>query len=177
MRIPQWFYVFSLVLTCLLSSCLTQPPASTWPAAEQRLYHIYQHVMKPQQLRTYASLPTAEQRAIFARQVGAAQRLDALPANERQAVLSGHPFEGMSREALYLLWGEPYWREGPAADERWWYFGDYVTLAENGNRPSDRNTVMEVLIENGKVKWWQERLPSEKRRFPFGYGFPHHPDN
>jgi len=174
MRTSQRCYGFGLVLTCLLSSCITQPPVSTWPPAEQRLYHIYNHVMKPQQLRTYASLPTPEQRAAFARQVGAAQRLDALPANERQAVLNGHPFEGMSSEALYLLWGEPYRRAGPAFDERWWYFGNYFALAENGNFPSNRNTVMEVLIENGKVKWWQERIPSEERRFPFSSDSPFH---
>jgi hypothetical protein len=177
MHTARWGYGVSLLLTCLLSSCVTLPPPPTWPAVEQQRYRVYQHVMTARQLRTYASLPTAKQRAAFARQVGAAQKLDALPANERQAVLSGHPFEGMSSAALYLMWGEPYWREGPAFDERWWYFGDYFTLAEVGSHPSDRSTMMEVAIENGKVMWWQERLPSEKSRFPFRLGFPHHPDH
>jgi hypothetical protein len=177
MRTLQWFYGFSLLLICLLSSCITLPPPPTWPEMEQRRYRIYQHVMTPRQLQTYASLPTAEQRAAFASQVGAAQRLDALPANERQAVLSGHPFEGMSSQALYLLWGEPEWREGPDFDKRWWYYGDYFTLAEVGNRPGDMSTMMEVSIENGKVMWWQDRIPSEERRFPFRHGFPHHSDD
>lgn len=177
MYAPQWFYRSILLLTCLLNSCITLPPPQSWPEMEQRRYRVYQHIMSPRQLRTYAALPTPEQRAAFASQVGAAQRLDALPANERQAVLSGHPFEGMSSEALYLLWGEPHWYKGPDFDERWWYYGDYFTLAEVGNRPGDRSVAMEVAIEHGKVKWWQERIPSEERRFPFRPGFPHRFDD
>ncbi len=167
----------SMAFIILLASCATLPPYTDLPEAEQKLYRVYRRIMTHAQLQTYLSLPTPAERDAFANHIGAAQLIDALPDQERTAVLDGHPFEGMSSQALYLLWGEPYLREGPAADERWWYFGDYFSLPEVGSRQSDRSTVMEVAIENGSVIWWQETVPSDRRRFPFRHPFFHHPDN
>jgi hypothetical protein len=120
--------------------------------------------MTPSQLRTYLALPTATERAAYAKQIGASRVLEALSEESRAAVLHGQPFEGMSGQALLLLWGEPYRREGPAFDERWWYLGDSFSLTEVGNSTHSMGTVMEVALENGHVKWWQERIPSEERR-------------
>lgn len=174
----QRFFRFhlSLAFCVLLSSCATLPPAANLPEAEQKLYRAYRHIMTHAQSKTYLSLPTPAERDAFAHRIGAAQILNALPEADRTAVLEGQPFEGMSSQALYLLWGEPYLREGPAADERWWYFGDYFTLLEYGNNLGNRSTVMEVSIQNGIVQWWQENIPSDEHRFPFRRPFFLHPD-
>jgi hypothetical protein len=166
----------SLAFIILLGSCSTRSFYTQLPEAEQRLYRVYSRIMTRAQLKTYRSLPTPAERDAFAHQIGAAQVLDALPEQERTAVLEGHPFKGMSSQALYLMWGTPYLREGPAANERWWYFGDSFTLPESGSRDSDLSSVMEVSIENGIVKWWHENVPSDGRRSLFRHRFFFHPD-
>ena len=103
----------SMAFIILLASCATLPPYTDLPEAEQKLYRVYRRIMTHAQLQTYLSLPTPAEREAFANHIGAARLIDALPEQERTAVLDGHPFEGMSSQALYLLWGEPYLREGP----------------------------------------------------------------
>ncbi|HEY7494908.1 MAG TPA: hypothetical protein VIH59_27880 [Candidatus Tectomicrobia bacterium] len=120
--------------------------------------------MTPGQRRAYLALPTAVERAAYARQVGAAQRLESLSEEERTAVLGGYPFVGMSRQALLLLWGDPPRRQGPVQYERWYYYGDYFSLAEPGYHSQRQAIVMEVALEAGKVAWWEERRPSEHPR-------------
>jgi hypothetical protein len=120
--------------------------------------------MTPGQLQTYLALPTAANRAAYAQQIGAAQVLEVLSAEDRAAVLSGHPFVGMSRQALLLLWGEPYLQQGPVQYERWYYYGDYFSLASPGYASQAGATVMEVVLEDGKLAWWAERIPSERNR-------------
>jgi hypothetical protein len=80
----------------------------------------------------------------------------------------------MSAEALRLLWGDPKWEQGPKQDEHWFYYGDYFSLAEPGSYLSFRGTIMEVALIDGKVTWWQERVPSERKRFPLDH-FLHGP--
>lgn len=160
-----------VVLLCLFAGCAAQHAYTQLPAAEQERYRAYSRVMTSRQLRTYLDLPTPAARDAYARQVGAAQALESLSAADRAAVLGGYPFEGMSAEALRLLWGDPVSRRGPAFDERWFYFGDAFSLAEPGfHSRAQAGTVMEVALEDGKVQWWQERVPAdpeEWRRPPF----------
>jgi hypothetical protein len=160
-----------LVILCLFTGCAAQRAYTQLPTAEQERYRAYSRVMTSRQLRTYLDLPTATERDAYARQVGAAQALESLPAADRAAVLRGYPFEGMSAEALRLLWGDPVSRRGPTFDERWFYFGDAFSLAEPGfHSRAQAGTVMEVALADGKVQWWQERVPAdpdERRHPPF----------
>lgn len=167
-------WLSSLILV-VITGCVSLYAGVHLSEAERGRYRAYSHLMTNRQLRTYLKLPTASERAAYARQVGAAQKLEALPAAERAAVLKGHPFKGMSAEALRLLWGDPNWERGPKQDEHWFYYGDYFSLAEPGSYLSFRGTIMEVALMDGKVMWWQERVPSfERKRFPL-YHFLHGP--
>jgi hypothetical protein len=164
-------YLWCCLVLGLFVGCAAPRAYTQLPAAEQERYRAYSRVMTSPQLHTYLDLPTAAEREAYARQVGAAQAVESLSEADRAAVLRGYPFEGMSAEALRLLWGDPVSRRGPAFDERWFYFGDAFSLAEPGfHSRTQASTVMEVALADGKVQWWQERVPAdpdERRRPPF----------
>jgi len=172
MRLSMWLLS---VTVAVITGCVSPYAGLHLSDAERGQYRAYTHVMTNRQLRTYLKLPTAPERATYARQVGAAQRLEALPKAERAAVLHGQPFKGMSAEALRLLWGDPDWEQGPKQYERWFYYGDYFSLAEPGSYFSPRDTIMEVALMDGKVTWWQERLPSSERKRSPLHHFLHGP--
>jgi hypothetical protein len=172
MRLAMWLSSLTLVV---ITGCVSIYAGMHLTEEERGQYRADTHLMTHRQLRTYLTLPTASERAAYARQVGAAQQLEALPKPERAAVLNGHPFKGMSAEALRLLWGDPDWEKGPKQDAYWYYYGDYFSLAEPGSYFPPKNTIMEVALMDGKVTWWQERLPSsERERFPLQH-FLHGP--
>ena len=143
----------------LLAGCTPLPGYTQLAAEEQGLYLVYSRVMTPGQRRAYLAWPTAAERAAYARQVGAAQRFEALSAADRATVLGGYPVVGMSRQALLLLWGEPYLQQGPAQYERWYYYGDEFSLAEPGYHARLQASLMEVALEDGTVVWWVQRAP------------------
>lgn len=174
MRLRYVLAAFSF-LSLFLICCTSLHPNAKLPEEEQGLYRAYSRIMTSHQLRTYLALPSAAERAAYAQQVGAAQKLNALSEHDLTAVLQGHPFEGMSKQALLLLWGQPYWREGPARDERWYYYGDAMSLAMAGNYQGSGDTVMEVALEDDHIVWWQERIPSERNRSIFRRRFLHTP--
>ena len=151
-------WVLSLSLL-LLAGCTPLPGYTQLAAAEQGLYRVYSRVMTPGQRRAYLAWPTAAERAAYARQVGAAQRFEALSAADRATVLGGYPVVGMSRQALLLLWGEPHSRQGPEQYERWYYYGDEFSLAEPGYHARLQASLMEVALEAGTVVWWAQRVP------------------
>ena len=163
------------LLSLFLVRCASLYPAAQLSPEEQGLYRAYSRIMTSQQLRTYLALPSVAERAVYAQQVGAYQKLNALSERDRTAVLQGYPFEGMSKQALLLLWGQPYWREGPSRDERWYYYGDAMALAMAGHYQGSGDTVMEVALEDGHIVWWQERIPSEENRSIFRRRFFHTP--
>jgi hypothetical protein len=67
----------------------------------------------------------------------------------------------MSAEALYFLWGEPYYTTGWSGHyEYWFYLGSTFALAEYGNRTYSYETMVQVYLINGQVKWWVEFVPS-----------------
>ena len=151
-----WLLSLSLLL---LAGCTPLPAHTQLAAEEQGLYRVYSRVMTPGQRRAYLALPTAAERVAYARQVGAAQRFEALSAADRATVLSDHPVVGMSRQALLLLWGEPPIQQGPEQYERWYYYGDEFSLAEPGYHARLEASIMEVALEGGKVVWWVQRTP------------------
>src|SRR5262249_56853764 len=105
---------------------------------EQAEFHIYQKVMTPSQERTYLAKTTAAERTAYLREIGLAQRFQALDPIDREAVLQGVPRVGMSAEALLFLWGIPYYKSGDVRrDAHWYYQGSSFDLASSGNRYTD----------------------------------------
>jgi hypothetical protein len=158
------FWLLTLLLFYMTGCATTYSASTQLPPEEQGLYRVYSRVMTASQLRSYLARPTAADRAAYARQVGAAQQLEALSAEDRAAVLGGYTFVGMSRQALLLLWGEPFRRQGPPAYERWFYYGDPLVLATVGSSYQNISTITEVAIEDGKVVWWRERIPMDRNQ-------------
>ncbi len=175
MRAPYGRLGLLGMVLVLLAGCATLATPPQLPPEENALYRVYSRLMTPHQLREYLARPSAAARAAYAQELGVAQRLFALPEAERQAVLRGRPFVGMSKQALLLLWGEPYLREGPAWDERWYYLGDYFSLMDVGYAGLRMDTVMEVALVDGRIQWWQERVPTEENRLPFQRRFLNRP--
>ena len=71
-----------------LAGCASQYDYKRLPTAEQELYRAYSQVMTNKQSRTYLGLSSAE-RAVYAKEIGVAQQLEALLSEEREAVLYG----------------------------------------------------------------------------------------
>ncbi len=154
--------LFSVTLI-ILAGCASQHSYQHLPTAEQELYRAYSQVMTRRQSQTYLSLSTAAEREAFAREIDVAQKLDALSPEERQAVLYGDVFKGMSGQALRFVWGDPCRKEGPPAHQKWYYHGPAFSLPRAGwNCSGDVDTITEVKLVHGRVEWWAERIP--KRR-------------
>jgi hypothetical protein len=158
---PAWLLSVALGL---LVGCASQHDYKRLPTAEQELYRAYSQIMTAKQSRTYLDRSTATERAAYAKEIGVAQQLEALPPKEREAVLYGQVFRGMSEQALRLVWGKPCRQEGPASNQRWFYHGPAFSLAEVGWHCSAGDTITEVELEHGKVQGWAERIPSIPRR-------------
>ena len=158
-RHPGWLFslVFSLVLGCVNPHAYQQLPPD-----EQGRYRAYSRVMTAKQRRTYLAFPTAAERAAYAEELEVAQLLETLTPNEREAVLKGQVFRGMSAQALRLVWGTPCWEQGPPNAERWYYYGDSFSLSDIDRYCTPDDTITEVLVEDGEVHWWIERVPSKK---------------
>ena len=152
------------VTLIIFAGCTGQHSYQHLPTTEQELYRAYSQVMTPAQSKTYLSLSTVAEREAFARDIGVAQKLDALSPEERQAVLYGDVFKGMSGQALRFVWGDPCREEGPPAHRKWYYHGPVFSLPQAGwNCSGDVDTITEVQLVNGKVEWWAERIPQRRR--------------
>jgi hypothetical protein len=140
----------------------------TLPVEEQQLYRAYSQVMTGAQSKQYLALSRASDRQAYAKEIGVAQRLEALSPQEQEAVRGGVVFNGMSAEALEFVWGTPCRREGPKTDERWYYEGPAFALPEVGwNCSSSDATFVEARLSDGKLDWWKERIrtrPGIRRR-------------
>jgi hypothetical protein len=137
---------------------------------EQAEFHIYQKVMTPSQERAYLAKATAAERTAYLREIGLAQRFQALDPSDREAVRSGIPRVGMSAEALLFLWGEPYYTSGDARRyAHWYYLGSSLGLAGYGNQYYNYGNRVDVYLVAGQVTGWVDYLPSDiprKRRIP-----------
>ena len=137
---------------------------------EQAELHLYQKVMTPSQERAYLAKATAAERTAYLREIGLAQRFQALDPSDREAVIGGIPRVGMSAEALLFLWGEPYYTSGDAHRyAHWYYLGSSLGLAGYGNQYYNYGNRVDVYLVAGQVTGWVDYIPSDeprKRRIP-----------
>ena len=137
---------------------------------EQAEFHIYQKVMTSSQERAYLAKATAAERTAYLREIGLAQRFQALDPLDREAVRNGAPRVGMSAAALLFLWGEPYYTDGDARRyAHWYYLGSSLSLAEYGNQYYNSGNGVDVYLVAGQVTGWVDYIPSDiplKRRIP-----------
>lgn len=114
--------VLALGLLAALTGCVSDAEVQRLSLAEQSEFYVYRKSMATGQERAYMAQPNAEARSAYLRQIGLAQRLQALGAEDREAVLSGNIRQGMSAEALRLVWGMPYYTDGDARRSAHWHY-------------------------------------------------------
>ena len=165
---PGWCWAGALLCILVALTGCTYAAMQKLSLNEQTEFHIYRKVMTGTQTHTYLARPSAAERTAYLRQIGLAQRFEALDPLDREAVLSGIPRVGMSAEALLFLWGEPYYTAGDAQRYAHWYYrGSSLGLAEYGNEYSNFGNRVDVYLVDGRVVDWVDypvSSPSRKRR-------------
>ena len=150
MRDIQLRWVVVLMGSIMTLSGCTYAAIQRLSLEEQAEFHIYQKVMTPSQERTYLAKATAAERTAYLREIGLAQRFQALDPVDREAVLQGSPRVGMSAEALLFLWGTPYYTSGDASRYAHWYYLDSsFDLASSGNQYTGSGTRVDVYLVAG----------------------------
>jgi len=99
--------MLGVMLACL--GCTFEAAVQQLPTAEQTAFQDSRKVMTSAQVKMYLAKTTAAERANYLRDLGIAQRLQALDVLDRGAILTGQPRWGMRAEALRFLWGDPYY--------------------------------------------------------------------
>jgi hypothetical protein len=83
-------------------------------------------------------------------------------ALDQEAIRAGWPRPGMSADALFFLWGEPY---STAGDARWsahWYdLGSSLDLAMRGKQYRNFGNRIAVYLMDGRVVGWVDAAPSD----------------
>ena len=159
----HWSVVL-LGLSVALSGC-TYTAIQRLSLDEQAEFHTYRKVMTTAQERAYLARATAAERTAYLREIGLAQRFQALDLLDRDAVLGGVPRAGMSAEALLFLWGSPYYTSGDARRyAHWYYLGSSFALAAYGNQYSDSGNRVDVYLVDGHVVGWVDYTPSDLPR-------------
>ena len=139
----------------VLTGCTYDAALRQLPLAEQAEFHMYKKVMTVPQAHTYLAKASAAERQAYLRQIGLAQRFQALDPLDRDAVQSGFPRAGMSAEALLFVWGEPYYTEGDARrSAHWHYLGSSLALGASGNQYNNFGSRVDVYLTDGKVVAW-----------------------
>jgi hypothetical protein len=139
----------------VLTGCTYDAAMRRLSLAEQAEYHTYSKAMTGVQEHIYLSKASAAERTAYLRQIGLAQRFQALDPQDREAVLGGVPRVGMSAEALLFLWGSPYYTAGDARRyAHWYYLGSSFALATYGNQYRTANNRVDVYLVNGRVVGW-----------------------
>ena len=157
----RWIIIMTLGL---LTACASYDYQHL-PTVEQELYRAYSQVMSNGQRRQFLALSTTAEREAFAKEIGVAQRFEALSPEEQEAALYAQVFKGMSGEALRFVWGDPCRADGPAAHQSWIYYSPIFSLPAPGwNCTPSGDRYTEVQLADGKVEWWVERVPREKNR-------------
>ena len=162
---PCWYWAGALLgLIVALTGC-TYAAIQRLSPAEQAEFHIYRKVMTASQERAYLSKASAAERTAYLRQIGLAQRFQALDPQDREAIWGGVPRVGMSAEALLFLWGSPYYTAGDARRyAHWYYLGSSFGLATYGNQYHDSNNRVDVYLVDGRVVGWVDYTPSDTSR-------------
>jgi hypothetical protein len=114
------------------------------------------------QEHAYLAKTTAAERTAYLREIGLAQRFQALDALDQEAIRHGWPRPGMSADALRFLWGEPYYTAGDASlSAHWHYLGSSLALAEHGNQYQNFGNRVDVYLVDGHVVGWVDYAPSD----------------
>jgi hypothetical protein len=139
----------------VLAGCTYDAALSRLSLAEQAEFHTYHKAMTGGQAHTYLAKASAAERTAYLRQIGLAQRFEALEPQDREAALRGIPRVGMSAEALLFVWGSPYYTAGDARHyAHWHYLGSSFALATAGNQYHDPNNRVDVYLVDGHVVGW-----------------------
>jgi len=129
--------------------------------AEQAEFALYHHRMTGRQERIYLAKASAAERSAYLRELGLAQRFEALDPLDREAVRSDWPRVGMSAEALLFVWGEPYYTKGDARrSAQWPYLGSSFGRSGFDNPRWGFGNRVEVYLVNGKVVGWVDVAPN-----------------
>lgn len=159
--LPVFRLAWLLGAIMALASCMYEAQIQRLAPAEHADFRAYSMIMTAPQARTYLAKATAAERTAYARELGLAQRFQALTAQEREAILAGYPMQGMSTDAMRFLWGEPYAQEGHTNHyEHWYYVGSSISLSTSGNQYYNFGNWVDVYFEAGRVAWWVEFIPS-----------------
>jgi hypothetical protein len=149
----------------VLTGCTYDAAVRQLPLAEQAEFHMYKKVLTVPQAHTYLAKASAAERQAYLRQIGLAQRFEALDPLDRDAVQSGFPRAGMSTEALRFVWGEPYYTEGDARRyAHWHYLGSSLALGSAGNQRSSFGNRVDVYLVAGKIVGWVDYAPSTEEQ-------------
>ncbi len=153
----------------VLTGCAYDNAVRQLSLDEQAEFHVYRKVMTATQARAYLAKASATERTAYLREVGLAQRFEALEPLDRAAVQSGVPRVGMSAEALYFVWGEPYYTEGDARrSAHWHYLGSSLALGASGNQYSNTGNRVDVYVVAGKIVGWVDYAPSTDEQDDWG---------
>jgi len=145
----------------VLTGCTYDAAIQRLSLAEQSEFYTYRKVMTTAQEHTYLAKATAAERTAYLSQVGLAQRFQALDPQDRDAVLSGWPRQGMSAEALRFVWGEPYYTAGNASrSAHWHYLGSSFGRGVAGSPSLGFGNRVDVYLVAGKVVGWVDVAPS-----------------
>ena len=129
--------------------------------SEQTEFRIYRKAMTSAQTRTYLAKATPTERTAYLHALGLAQRFQALDALDREALLAGYPYHGMSATALRFLWGPPHYTEGRANYyEHWYYLGSSLALAATGSDYHASGSRVVVFLDNERVTSWLDFVPT-----------------
>lgn len=161
--------IFSLTILCgmfvVATGCSYEAAMQRLSPPEQATFRAYRNVMSAQQAWTYLDKASPAERQAYARDLGVAQRLQALDPDDREAVLLGYPREGMSAEALMFLWGPPAYKQGDASRyAHWHYSGSPMTLTMRGTDPYVRGNRVTVELVDGRVVSWVDYVPTNDEK-------------
>jgi hypothetical protein len=160
---PFLHWVVVLVGSTMTLSGCTYAAIQRLSLDEQAEFHIYQKVMTPSHERAYLAKATAAERTAYLREIGLAQRFQALDPVDREAVRGGVPRVGMSAEALLFLWGIPYYTAGDASRyAHWYYLGSSFSLATYGNQYRKSGNRVDVYLVAGHVVGWVDYAPNDE---------------
>ena len=145
----------------ILTGCTYDAAIQRLSPTEQSEFYVYSHVMTAAQARTYLAKATADERMAYLREIGVAQRFQALDPQDRATVLSGWPRPGMSAEALLFVWGDPYYTDGDVRrSAHWHYLGSSFGRSTYGNSPWGFGSRVDVYLVAGKVVGWVDVAPN-----------------
>jgi hypothetical protein len=147
----------------VLAGCISDAAIQRLSLAEQSEFYVYRHMMTGNQERVYLAQANAAERTAYLRSLGLIQRFQALDPEDREAVLSGWPRQGMSAEALHFVWGMPHHTDGDARlSAHWHYLGSSFARGHASSTSTSSGNQVDVYLVAGKVVGWVDVAPSSQ---------------